>query len=93
MGQYALGWWVHHGDSAAHGHLRGHRTVPAHWRAYALDVRTATFYYATGVTPAMRLPDIGFQYLMAFQDTDKNDFNGAKTYKVTLPPNTPAAKF
>jgi hypothetical protein len=53
------------------------------------------FYYATGITPAMimRLPDVGSQYLMAFYDADKKDFDGAKTYKVTLPPNIPAAKF
>ena len=63
--------------------------------ARTLDARTAMFYYATGITPAMimRLPNIGSQYLMAFQDADKNDFDGAKTYKVTLPPNVPAAKF
>ena len=30
---------------------------------------------------------------MAFYDADKRDFDGAKTYKVTLPPNIPAAKF
>ena len=41
----------------------------------------------------MRLPDIGSQYLMAFQDANKDDFDGAKSYKVTLPPNIPAAKF
>jgi hypothetical protein len=41
----------------------------------------------------MRLPDIGSQYLMAFEDADKHDFGGAKTYKVTLPPKIPAAKF
>jgi hypothetical protein len=41
----------------------------------------------------MRLPNIGSQYLMAFQDADKNAFDGANTYKVTLPPNIPAAKF
>lgn len=63
--------------------------------ARTLDARTSMFYYATGITPAMimRLPDIGSQYLMAFYDADKNDFDGAKTYKVTLPPNIPAAKF
>ena len=63
--------------------------------ARTLDARTAMFYYATGITPAMimRLPNIGSQYLMAFQDADKNDLDGAKTYKVTLPPNVPAAKF
>jgi hypothetical protein len=63
--------------------------------ARTLNARTAMFYYATGITPAMimRLPDIGSQYLMAFQDADKQDFDGGKTYKVTLPPNIPAAKF
>jgi hypothetical protein len=63
--------------------------------ARTLDARTAMFYYATGITPAMimRLPDIGSQYLMAFQDADKHDFDGGKTYKVTLPPDIPAAKF
>lgn len=63
--------------------------------ARTLDARTAMFYYATGITPAMimRLPDIGSQYLMAFQDADKHDFDGGRTYKVTLPPKIPAAKF
>ena len=63
--------------------------------ARTLNARTAFFYYATGITPAMimRLPNIGSQYLMAFQDADKIVFDGAKTYKVTLPPNVPVAKF
>jgi hypothetical protein len=63
--------------------------------ARTLNARTAMFYYATGITPAMimRLPDVGSQYLMAMYDADKKDFDGAKTYKVTLPPNIPAAKF
>ena len=30
---------------------------------------------------------------MGFLDADKNPFDGAKTYKVTLPPNIPAGKF
>ena len=34
---------------------------------------------------AMRLPGIGSQYLLAVTDADKNHFDGAKTYKVTLP--------
>jgi hypothetical protein len=41
----------------------------------------------------MRLPENGSQYLMDFTDADKNYFDGAKTYKVTLPPNIPRAKF
>ena len=53
------------------------------------------FLYATGITPAMimRLTDIGSQYLGAFVDSRGEYFDGSKTYKMTLPPNIPAAKF
>ena len=63
--------------------------------ARTLDARTAFFYVATGVTPAMimRIPDVGSQYLFGITDADGEPFDGAKTYKVTLPPNIPAAKF
>lgn len=60
-----------------------------------LDARSAFFYGITGITPAMamRLPGIGSQYLLAFQDDNKQYFDGAKTYKVTLPKGIPQAKF
>ena len=60
-----------------------------------LDARTAFFYGVTGITPAMamRLPGIGSQYLFALVDADKQYFDGAKTYKVTLPKGIPEAKF
>ena len=60
-----------------------------------LDARTAFFYYATGITPAMimRVPGLGSQYLWAFTDAAKNYLDGAKTYKVTLPSDIPAANF
>jgi hypothetical protein len=63
--------------------------------ARTLDARTAFFYVATGVTPAMimRLPEVGSQYLFGIFDADGDPFDGGKTYKVTLPPNIPAAKF
>lgn len=63
--------------------------------ARTLDARAAFFYAATGVTPAMimRLPDIGSQYLFGLLDAGGEPFDGAKTYKVTLPPDIPAAKF
>jgi len=63
--------------------------------ARTLNSRTAMFYYATGITPAMcmRLTEIGSQYLGAFVDSKGEYFDGSKTYKVTLPPNIPAAKF
>jgi len=60
-----------------------------------LDARTAFFYGVTGITPAMamRLPGIGSQYLFAMQDSKKQYFDGAKTYKVTLPKGIPQANF
>jgi hypothetical protein len=60
-----------------------------------LDARTAFFYGITGITPAMamRLPGVGSQYLLAFQDANKQFFDGSKTYKVTLPKGIPEAKF
>jgi hypothetical protein len=63
--------------------------------ARKLNSRTAMFYYATGITPAMimRLTGIGSQYLAAFFDSKGEYFDGGKTYKVTLPPNIPEEKF
>jgi hypothetical protein len=60
-----------------------------------LDARTNFFYGITGITPAMamRLTHIGSQYLLATLDADKNYFDGAKTYKVTLPKGIPQANF
>ena len=60
-----------------------------------LNARTAFFYGVTGITPAMsmRLPGIGSQYLFASLDADKKYFDGAKTYKVTLPKGIPEANF
>jgi len=60
-----------------------------------MDARTNFFYGITGITPAMamRLTHIGSQYLLAMVDADKNHFDGAKTYKVTLPKGIPEANF
>ncbi len=63
--------------------------------ARTLDSRTAFYYGYTLDSPGMimRIPTVGSQYLMGFLDSGKNPFDGAKTYKVTLPPKIPAAKF
>jgi hypothetical protein len=60
-----------------------------------MDARTNFFYGITGITPgmAMRLTGIGSQYLLATLDANKNYFDGAKTYKVTLPRGIPEANF
>ncbi|MBK0401239.1 DUF1254 domain-containing protein [Limibaculum sp. M0105] len=59
------------------------------------DARTSFFYNATGITPAMamRLTGVGSQYLFATKDAKGEFFDGAKTYKVTLPKGIPAAAF
>ena len=63
--------------------------------ARTLNSRTAFFFYATYITPAMimRLTDIGSQYIGAFVDSKGEYFDGGKTYKVTLPKDIPAEKF
>lgn len=60
-----------------------------------MDARTNFFYGVTGITPgmAMRLTGIGSQYLLAMTDANKNHFDGAKTYKVTLPKGIPQENF
>jgi hypothetical protein len=63
--------------------------------ARLLDVRTAFFYYATMVTPAMtmKMVGVGSQYAGAFRSADGEYLDGAKTYKLTLPAGVPAKDF
>ncbi len=72
----------------------GVRTFPA--TGYRmLDARTNFYYGVMAVSPAesMRLSGIGSQYLLATMDADKQYFDGARTYRVTLPGDIPAASF
>jgi hypothetical protein len=63
--------------------------------ARTLDSRAAFYYAYTLDSPGMimRIPGVGSQYLMGFLDADGNPFDGAKTYKVMLPKDIPAAAF
>jgi hypothetical protein len=63
--------------------------------ARTLDSRIAFYFGYTLDSPGMimRIPDVGSQYLMGFLDANNNPFDGAKTYKVTLPKNIPARAF
>jgi hypothetical protein len=63
--------------------------------ARTLDSRAAFYYGYTMDSPGMimRLPSVGSQYLMGFTDSDKNPFDGDKTYRVVLPPDIPADNF
>jgi hypothetical protein len=60
-----------------------------------LDGAINFFYLAGGVTPAMEAQMVGqgSQYPWAVQDSKGNPFDGAKTYKLHLPPNVPAKDF
>jgi hypothetical protein len=63
--------------------------------ARRLHSRTSMFYTATCITPAMcmRLTGVGSQYLVANVDENGVPFDGAETYRVTLPKDIPAARF
>jgi hypothetical protein len=63
--------------------------------ARTLDSRAAFYYAYTLDSPGMimRIPGVGSQYLMGFLDKNGNPFDGAKTYKVTLPKGIPVAAF
>jgi hypothetical protein len=60
-----------------------------------LDARVHFLYYATGITPAMALEmvGVGSQYTAAATDSEGKPLDGAKTYKIQLPPNIPAKDF
>lgn len=60
-----------------------------------LDGAAFFYYFATGVTPAMaeKMVGKGSQYPWCAQDADGNPFDGAKKYKLHLPPNVPVKDF
>lgn len=60
-----------------------------------LDARTMFYFNYTGVTPAMALthPGQGSDYAVAFRDATKQAFDGAKTYRLHLPPDVPVNDF
>ena len=59
------------------------------------DARILFHYPYTAVTPAMALTraGAGSDYGIAYLDSNKQPFNGSKTYKLHLPPNPPAKAF
>ncbi len=60
-----------------------------------LDSRVYMHFYATGITPAMAIRNVGkgSQYAIAYLDKDGNMLDGSKTYKIHLPPDVPAKDF
>jgi len=60
-----------------------------------LDAEAMFFYYATGITPAMSMARVGTgsAYAGALRDAKGSEFDGGKTYKITLPGPIPAKEF
>jgi hypothetical protein len=59
------------------------------------DARVMFYYPYTAVTPAMAVsrPGLGSDYGIAYVDAEKRLLDGAKTYKLILPPNVPVNNF
>jgi hypothetical protein len=60
-----------------------------------MDARIYFYYLATGITPAMSLKRIGIgsQYAVLERDATGHYLDGAKKYRLNLPPNVPAKDF
>jgi hypothetical protein len=60
-----------------------------------LDERAAYFYAALLVTKGMlsKTPGAGQAYLGSFRDMEGHAFDGAKSYRLHVPPNVPAKQF
>ena len=61
----------------------------------AADARTLFFYLATVNTPAMALhiPGVGSQYAYTEHDSEGEYLDGARSYRMHVPPDVPAANF
>ncbi|MBK1825414.1 DUF1254 domain-containing protein [Haloferula rosea] len=59
------------------------------------DARVMFHYPYTAVTPAMAAPKegTGSDYAIAYVDAEKQPFDGAKTYKMTIPADPPVGNF
>ena len=60
-----------------------------------LDARAYFHFYATGITPAMTAAPVGkgSTYAVAYMDKTGTPLDGAKTYRVHVPPNVPGKSF
>lgn len=63
--------------------------------AINLSARSLFYFNAAGVTPSMALTKAGegSDYAMTSLDSQKKPFDGAKTYRLHLPPNVPVNDF
>ena len=66
-----------------------------HNGARLLDARSFLFFIGTGITPAMTIQRVGAgsAYAVAFTDSGSRPLDGARTYRLHLPPGIPARTF
>lgn len=64
-------------------------------RTMNTDARVTFHYPYTAVTPAMAAPreGTGSDYAIAYVDSEKQVFDGSKTYKLTIPADPPVGNF
>lgn len=60
-----------------------------------LDAAAQCYFVAEGISPSeeARMVGAGSQYAIAFVDADGRSFDGARTYKLRVPPDVPASSF
>jgi hypothetical protein len=60
-----------------------------------LDERASWFYEAVGLSEGMttRTPGQGQAYISAYRDSNNQWFDGAKAYRIHVPPNVPAGQW
>jgi hypothetical protein len=73
-------------------------TVPYTWLdngILQIDRRAYAYYMALGNSPAMMAQNVGFgsYYMWTYKDVNGEFLDGAKNYKLRIPPNVPAKDF
>ncbi|MGB5749595.1 MAG: DUF1214 domain-containing protein, partial [Desulfobacterales bacterium] len=60
-----------------------------------INDRVRFHFYATGITPAMVKPPVGAgsSYVIGLRDSEGNNLDGSKTYRIHIPPKIPAKRF
>ena len=60
-----------------------------------IDARNNVYYMAAGNSPAMMEKNVGqgSQYLWTYRDADGNYLDGAKNYRLHVPPDIPIKNF
>ena len=60
-----------------------------------IDARNNVYYMAAGNSPAMMEKNVGqgSQYLWTYRDADGNHLDGAKNYRLHVPPDIPIKNF